>query len=74
MILVAVAFALLLWRARDVLGPFVWGGILADVFNPAAGWISRAGQLPRGASVALVFALVLGLPTLATDNRFGWPR
>ncbi len=62
----AAAIALLLlMRAQDILGPFIWGGIFAYVFAPLVGLIQRRARVPRPVAVGVLFvALGVGLYAL----------
>lgn len=61
---IAILAGLVLWGAREIVGPFVWAGIFAYVFNPAVGALVRVARIPRPAAVALFYAIGLGLLTL----------
>jgi len=59
--LLVVAVLVILWAARDVLGPFIVGGVIAYAFSqPVAAAEHRSG-LPRIAVVGLGFLTALGL-------------
>ena len=58
---IGILAALVLWGAREIVGPFVWAGIFAYVFNPAVNGLVRLARVPRPAAVALFYALGLGL-------------
>ena len=62
--LIGILAALVLWGAREIVGPFVWAGIFAYVFNPAVNGLVRITRVPRPAAVALFYAIGLGLLTL----------
>ena len=61
---IGILAALVLWGAREIVGPFVWAGIFAYVFNPAVNGLVRLARVPRPAAVALFYALGIGLLTL----------
>ncbi|HEV8672112.1 MAG TPA: AI-2E family transporter [Candidatus Limnocylindria bacterium] len=62
---VVVGFAalaiLLLWRAGDIVQPFIWGLILAYVLLPVVGAIERRFALPRTVAALAVFVAVLAI-------------
>jgi predicted PurR-regulated permease PerM len=62
---VVVAFAalaiLLLWRAGDVVQPFVWGLIVAYILLPVVGAIERRFALPRTLAALAVFVALLAI-------------
>ena len=62
---VAVLAALVLWGARDILGPFVWAGIFGYALNPAITLSCRRARLPRPLAVALLYVVGVGLVVLA---------
>src|SRR5207245_8346050 len=57
--LFAVAALYIVYRAGDIVRPFVWAGVLAYVLLPVVGLLERRLSLPRTAAAAIVF---LGLP------------
>ena len=61
---IAILAGLVLWGAREIIGPFVWAGIFAYVFNPAVGALVRLAHIPRPLAVALFYAVGLGLLVL----------
>ena len=61
---IAILAGLVLWGAREIIGPFVWAGIFAYVFNPAVGALVRLARIPRPLAVALFYAVGLGLLVL----------
>ena len=61
---IAILAGLVLWGAREIVGPFVWAGIFAYVFNPAVGALVRLARIPRPVAVALFYAIGLGLIAL----------
>ncbi len=61
---IAILAGLGLWGAREIVGPFVWAGIFAYVFNPAVSALVRVARVPRPAAVALFYAIGLGLIVL----------
>ncbi len=54
-----VAFVALLLRVQRVLGPFVWGGILAYVFTPLVDWLETRTRLRRVWVVVLLYLVGL---------------
>jgi predicted PurR-regulated permease PerM len=52
---------LLLWRAGDIVQPFIWGLILAYVLLPVVGAIERRFALPRTVAALAVFVAVLAI-------------
>jgi predicted PurR-regulated permease PerM len=86
---VVVAFAalaiLLLWRAGDVVQPFIWGLIVAYILLPVVGALERRFTLPRTVAAFVVFvgllALIFGggrwvIPRIAEnagDLQKNWP-
>ena len=58
---IAILAGLVLWGAREIVGPFVWAGIFAYVFNPAVGVLVRVARVPRPVAVALLYATGVGL-------------
>ena len=61
---IAILAGLVLWGAREIVGPFVWAGIFAYIFNPAVGGLVRVARVPRPVAVALFYAIGLGLMIL----------
>lgn len=64
--------ALVLWGARDIIGPFVWAGIFAYIFNPAVQGLIRVTRVPRAVAVALLFGI--GITLVALVAIFVVPR
>lgn len=61
-IILLVGAGLLLWlllRAQGVLGPFVWGAIIAYVFSPIVDWLEARTRLPRIWVVVLLYLVLL---------------
>src|SRR5947207_13865629 len=60
---VVVLFALIavyvVYRAGDIVRPFVWAAIVAYVLLPVVALIERRTGLPRTAAAALVFSALL---------------
>jgi predicted PurR-regulated permease PerM len=73
---VVVAFAalgiLLLWRAGDIVQPFIWGLILAYILLPVVGAIERRFALPRTLAALAVFVALLAI--IFGGGRFVIPR
>jgi len=53
--LFAVAALYIVYRAGDIVRPFVWAGVLAFVLLPVVGLLERRLSLPRTAAAAIVF-------------------
>ena len=53
--LFAVASLYIVYRAGDIVRPFVWAGVLAFVLLPLVGALERRMSLPRTAAAAIVF-------------------
>jgi predicted PurR-regulated permease PerM len=80
-----VALTLFLWRAGDIVQPFLWAMILSYVLLPVVGALERRFALPRTAAALIVFlgvlAVIFGggrvvLPRLldnARDLGNNWP-
>src|SRR5207245_11163846 len=45
----------IVYRAGDIVRPFVWAGVLAFVLLPLVGALERRMSLPRTAAAAIVF-------------------
>jgi len=74
--LFAIAGLYIVYRAGDIVRPFVWAGVLAFVLLPVVGLLERRLSLPRTAAAAVVFlglvAVIIGggriLVPLAVDQ------
>ena len=74
--LFAIAGLYIVYRAGDIVRPFVWAGVLAFVLLPVVGLLERRLSLPRTAAAAIVFlglvAVIIGggriLVPLAVDQ------
>src|SRR5438309_8599827 len=53
--LFAIAALYVVYRAGDIVRPFVWAGVLAFVLLPVVGLLERRLSLPRTAAAAIVF-------------------
>ena len=53
--LFALAALYIVYRAGDIVRPFVWAGVLAFVLLPVVGLLERRLSLPRTAAAAIVF-------------------
>jgi predicted PurR-regulated permease PerM len=53
--LFAVAALYIVYRAGDIVRPFVWAGVLAFVLLPLVGLLERRLSLPRTVAAAIVF-------------------
>ena len=62
--LFAIAGLYIVYRAGDIVRPFVWAGVLAFVLLPVVGLLERRLSLPRTAAAAVVFlglvAVIIG--------------
>jgi predicted PurR-regulated permease PerM len=75
-VLIALAALYMVYRAGDIVRPFVWAGVLAFVLLPLVGLLERRLSLPRTAAAAVVFlgllAAIIGggrlLVPLAVDQ------
>ena len=61
---IGILTGLVLWGARDIIGPFIWAGIFAYIFNPAVGRLVRVARIPRALAVAILYAMGIGLLVL----------
>ncbi len=61
MALFAALGLFLVWRAGDIVQPFIWGGILAYVLLPVVGAIERRFAAPRTIAALLVFLALIAL-------------
>jgi predicted PurR-regulated permease PerM len=59
-IAVAALAILVLWGARDILGPFVWAGIFAYVMNPGVNFLCQVVGAPRPLAVLLLYVIGVG--------------
>src|SRR4051812_676235 len=59
-----LVFVAALYLAREVLTPFVIAAVLAYVFSPVVGDLSRRLKVPRVAVVSVLYIAVLGLAGL----------
>jgi predicted PurR-regulated permease PerM len=74
--LFAVATLYVIYRAGDIVRPFVWAGVVAYVLLPLVGLLERRASFPRTAAAAVVFigllAVIIGggriLVPLAIDQ------
>jgi predicted PurR-regulated permease PerM len=74
--LIALAALYIVYRAGDIVRPFVWAGVLAFVLLPVVGLLERRLSLPRTAAAGVVFlgllAAIIGggrlLVPLAVDQ------
>ena len=57
----AVTLVLLLWRAGDIVQPFLWGAILAFILLPVVDAIERRFMAPRTLAALLVFLALLAI-------------
>jgi predicted PurR-regulated permease PerM len=73
---VVVAFAalgiLLLWRAGDIVQPFIWGLILAYILLPVVGALQSRFAIPRTVAALVVFVGLLAI--IFGGGRFIIPR
>jgi predicted PurR-regulated permease PerM len=59
--LFAIAALYIVYRAGDIVRPFVWAGVLAYVLLPLVGLLERRTSMPRTAAAALVFVGLLAV-------------
>jgi predicted PurR-regulated permease PerM len=59
--LLAIATLYIVYRAGDIVRPFVWAGVLAFVLLPVVGVLERRLSLPRTAAAAVVFLGLLAV-------------
>jgi len=59
-IVVVILALLVLWGARDILGPFVWAGIFAYVMNPGVNFLCQVVGAPRPLAVLLLYIVGVG--------------
>ena len=57
--LFAVAALYIIYRAGDIVRPFVWAGVLAFVLLPVVGLLERRLSIPRTAAAGIVFVGLL---------------
>ena len=55
------AFLVILWRAGDIVQPFIWGLILAYILLPVVGALERRFALPRTVAALAVFVALLAI-------------
>lgn len=53
-----VVAGIILWLARDVVGPFVAAGVLAYAFSPVVSAVQERTRLPRAVVIAFGYAIV----------------
>jgi predicted PurR-regulated permease PerM len=66
------ALLLFLWRAGDIVAPFLWAAILAYILLPLVGALERRTNAPRTVAAVIVFLAVLA--TIFGVSRFVVPR
>ncbi|MGH2490795.1 MAG: AI-2E family transporter [Candidatus Limnocylindria bacterium] len=62
----------LLWRAGDIVQPFIWGLILAYILLPVVGALERRFAIPRTLAAVAVFVALLAI--IFGGGRFVIPR
>src|SRR4051794_37256784 len=55
----AAVSLLLIWRAGDIVQPFLWAAIISYILLPLVGAIERRSNVPRTLAAVLVFLAVL---------------
>src|SRR6185503_4110668 len=65
-------FLLFIWRAGDIVAPFLWALILSYILLPVVGAIERRSGAPRTLAAVIVFLAVLA--TIFGGVRFIVPR
>ena len=68
----AAIFLLFIWRAGDIVAPFLWAAIISYILLPVVGAIERRTGAPRTVAAVLVFVAVLA--TIFGGIRFVVPR
>lgn len=68
----AAAVLLFVWRAGDIVQPFVWAAVLSYILLPLVGAIQRRFNVPRTLAAVVVFLAVLA--TIFGGIRFVVPR
>ncbi len=68
----AAVFLLFIWRAGDIVAPFLWAAILSYILLPVVGAIERRTNMPRTLAAVVVFLAVLA--TIFGGVRFVVPR
>lgn len=64
LLVLAIAVGIVLWLARDIIGPFVVAGVLAYAFSPVVSAVHGRTRLPRAAVIAIGYLLVFGAVAL----------
>ena len=68
----AALFLLFIWRAGDIVEPFLWAGILSYILLPLVGSIERRSGFARTGAALVVFVALLAV--LFGGGRFLIPR
>ena len=68
----AAVIVLFIWRAGDIVQPFLWAAILSYILLPVVGAIERRFNAPR--TIAAVAVFVALLATIFGGGRFVIPR
>lgn len=68
----AALFLLFIWRAGDIVQPFLWGMILSYILLPLVGALERRFRLPRTIAALTVFVALLAV--IFGGGRFLVPR
>jgi len=68
----AAVILLFIWRAGDIVQPFVWAAVLSYILLPVVGAIERRFNVPRTLAAVAVFLAVLA--TIFGGIRFVVPR
>ncbi len=68
----AAVFLLFIWRAGDIVEPFLWAMILSYILLPLVGALERRTGLPRTAAALAVFLALLAV--IFGGGRFLIPR
>ena len=68
----AALFLLFIWRAGDIVQPFLWGMILSYILLPLVGALERRFNLPRTIAALTVFVALLAV--IFGGGRFLVPR
>src|SRR3954453_14788983 len=68
----AAVVVLFLWRAGDIVQPFLWAAILSYILLPVVGALERRFNAPRTVAAIVVFVALLA--TIFGGGRFVIPR
>ena len=60
LLVLAIGVGIVLWLARDIIGPFIVAGVLAYAFSPVVSVVQNRTHLPRAVVIGLGYVLFLG--------------